>query len=105
MKKIALLAGILVLFSVPAFASKTINSSGTTIGSATYKPSNNVQLNVSADDTHYAATSKNTRGNVEYGTNSTDSRMYYKDKNDASGPDAPASSVADFANSSGWSAM
>jgi len=75
MKKV-LIVLLLVAFATPSVAAMTeIDSSGSSIGGVTYKPSKSVIVSFVAAAATYAAGAKHQAGTSGYGTLNTDSNL------------------------------
>ena len=82
------------------------SSASYTIGAQVIKPSNNVTIRVNSVSTAYAVESAHTKGDRLFGTNSVESKIYWKD----TGGVGAAGSMDDITSTqvftgAGWSPM
>lgn len=86
----------ILAFASSAFAEKTFDSSATVIGGGTFKTSTNVIISAESDGKNYAATAAHTQGKKQYGTLSTDPKIYVSttEPNKDTGPTAVSSPTA-----------
>jgi hypothetical protein len=113
-KTILLIASLMFVFASASFAA-LIDSTGTSIGSQSYKPSNNVTIVINSNATRYAAESGHTKGNRVYGTNSDETKIFYKDVavpiTSTNNPvtvatnDDPAADTGAFPLTDGWNSL
>lgn len=74
MKKLILVLALVAL-ATPVFAVDISGATGTSIGSALFKPSKSVTVSYTAATATYGAGAKHTAGNKGYGTTNADSRI------------------------------
>jgi hypothetical protein len=114
MKKIIVLASLMMLLATSAFAAGTtvkILNGGAINSTADNKPlgklSTNVSLVVINSSTAFSTATKHLSGNREFGTSSTDTRIYYKEV--ATGVEAVVGDVTNSDSSdfqaAGWSGL
>jgi hypothetical protein len=89
-------------FASIAFATQNFtDTSSTVIGGGTFKVSKGVTLSATADSGAYSATSHHTNGDKEYGTNSTDPKIFAQAK-PSGGWTSTSATTTDF---SSWTAQ
>lgn len=100
----ALLAAVLLTSSAFAANTSIIDTTSTTIGGGLFKVSKGVTLKATANTAAYSALAAHAQGDKEYGTKSTDPKIFSKTK--ATGNITSDCSTADFDfTATGWSAQ
>lgn len=90
-------------FASISFATATFTDAGSTVlGGGTYKVSKGVTLSATSASTAYSATSWHLSGDKQYGTNSTDPKIFATAKTVGSGGTATTATSTDF---SSWTAQ
>lgn len=111
LKAFAVLA-VLSCASLSYASGGTITSTGTSIGTQSFKPSNNVSIKIYSSSTltnnRYSAESGHGSGDRVFGTNSVDPKMYWKSVTSGTPVDATNMNIAadnvDF-TTGGWTSL